>query len=153
MALVCGVYCEFVTFQLVSWVRCGTWLYRFLIFAPLLTFIYLSLMILDHPFKFMYSSMCTYFVEYGKQYKHKTNKEAWSNLLCKLHCPKSFTSNWNKKKMWLWPRMPQSQTANQFPWHRYEEKEFWLDWYFKQSKLYITRSIILNGKAVWSGTK
>ena len=30
-------YCEFVTFPLVSWVRCGTWLYRFLIFAPLLT--------------------------------------------------------------------------------------------------------------------
>ena len=28
---------EFVTFPLVSWVRCGTWLYRFLIFAPLLT--------------------------------------------------------------------------------------------------------------------
>ena len=28
--------CEFVTFPLVSWVRCGTWLYRFLIFAPLL---------------------------------------------------------------------------------------------------------------------
>ena len=31
--------CEFVTFPLVSWVRCGTWLYRFLIFAPLLTLI------------------------------------------------------------------------------------------------------------------
>ena len=32
--------CEFVTFPLVhvSWVRCGTYLYRFLIFAPLLTF-------------------------------------------------------------------------------------------------------------------
>ena len=30
--------CGFVTFPLVSWVRCGTWLYRFLIFAPLLTF-------------------------------------------------------------------------------------------------------------------
>ena len=28
--------CEFVTVPL-SWVRCGTWLYRFLIFAPLLT--------------------------------------------------------------------------------------------------------------------
>ena len=28
--------CEFVTFPLVSWVRCGTWLYRFLIFALLL---------------------------------------------------------------------------------------------------------------------
>ena len=37
LALVCGVYCEFVTFPLVSWVRCGTWLYRFLIFAHLLT--------------------------------------------------------------------------------------------------------------------
>ena len=32
------VFCEFVTFPLVSWVRCGTWLYWFLIFAPLLTF-------------------------------------------------------------------------------------------------------------------
>ena len=29
-------YCEVVTFSLVSWVRCGTWLYWFLIFAPLL---------------------------------------------------------------------------------------------------------------------
>ena len=28
--------CEFVTFPLVSWVRCGTWLYWFLIFVPLL---------------------------------------------------------------------------------------------------------------------
>ena len=37
LALVCGVCCEFVTFPLVSWVRCGTYLYRFLIFAPLLT--------------------------------------------------------------------------------------------------------------------
>ena len=24
LALVCGVYCEFVTFSLVSWIRCGT---------------------------------------------------------------------------------------------------------------------------------
>ena len=30
--------CEFVSFPLVSWVRCGTSLYRFLMFAPLLTF-------------------------------------------------------------------------------------------------------------------
>ena len=29
--------CEFVTFSLVSWVRCGTRLYRFLIFAALRT--------------------------------------------------------------------------------------------------------------------
>ena len=32
--------CEFVTLPLVSWVRCGTWYYRFLIFAPLLTFLF-----------------------------------------------------------------------------------------------------------------
>ena len=31
--------CEFVTFPLVSSVRCGTWLYRFLIFAIFLTLI------------------------------------------------------------------------------------------------------------------
>ena len=31
--------CEFVTFPLVSWVRCATWLYRFLIFATLLLFL------------------------------------------------------------------------------------------------------------------
>ena len=30
--------CEFVTFPLVSWVRCGTWLYQLLLFVPLLTF-------------------------------------------------------------------------------------------------------------------
>ena len=32
--------CEFVTFPLVCWVRCGTLLYRFLIIAPLLTLTY-----------------------------------------------------------------------------------------------------------------
>ena len=31
-------YCGVVTFPLVSWVRCGAWLYRFLIFALFLTF-------------------------------------------------------------------------------------------------------------------
>ena len=31
--------CEFVTFPLVSWVRCDSGLYRLLIFAPLLTFL------------------------------------------------------------------------------------------------------------------
>ena len=37
LALVCGVFCGFVAFPLVSWVGCGAWLYRFLIFATLLT--------------------------------------------------------------------------------------------------------------------
>ena len=36
-------YCEFVTFPLVSWDRCVAWLYRFLIFAPLLTLTQLKL--------------------------------------------------------------------------------------------------------------
>ena len=39
--------CEFVTFSLVSWVRCGTWLYRFLIFSPLLTFINFVQIVVD----------------------------------------------------------------------------------------------------------
>ena len=34
--------CEFATFPLVSCVRCGICLYRFLIFAPLLTFIHVQ---------------------------------------------------------------------------------------------------------------
>ena len=51
LALVCGVFCEFVTFPLVSWVRCGTWLYRFLIFASLLTLLKFSII-----FLFAYSS-------------------------------------------------------------------------------------------------
>ena len=46
LALVCGVCCELVTFKLVPCVRCDTWLYRFLIFAPLLT--------LSHPVKYFY---------------------------------------------------------------------------------------------------
>ena len=32
-------YCKCVTFQLVYCVRCGTWLYRFLIFAPFLRYV------------------------------------------------------------------------------------------------------------------
>ena len=39
--------CEFVTFPLVSWVRCGTWLYRFLIFAVFLTCISQSPILFD----------------------------------------------------------------------------------------------------------
>ena len=39
--------CEFVTFPLVSWVRCGTWLYQFLIFAPLLTLTYQQMMLAE----------------------------------------------------------------------------------------------------------
>ena len=37
-------YCEFVNFPLVSWVRCGTCLYRFMIFAAKCTLTYLPIM-------------------------------------------------------------------------------------------------------------
>ena len=40
--------CEFVTFPLVSWVSCGTLLYRFLIFAPLLTMILQTIIMKYH---------------------------------------------------------------------------------------------------------
>ena len=42
--------CEFVTFPLVSWVRCGAWLYRFLIFAPLLTLLEYHCVVTDKIF-------------------------------------------------------------------------------------------------------
>ena len=53
--------CEFffVTFPLVSWVRCGTLLYRFLIFVPLLTYtkkIY-------HPYQYL--MMCKVYADVG----------------------------------------------------------------------------------------
>ena len=44
--------CECVIVPLVSWVSCGTWLYRFLIFGPLPTFICVSNAVNMHrPFK------------------------------------------------------------------------------------------------------
>ena len=54
--------CELVTFPLVSWVRCGTWLYRFLIFAPLLTWTHKHIMITDYAsmlfsFSFLYCQL------------------------------------------------------------------------------------------------
>ena len=60
LALVCGVFCEFVTFPLVSWVRCGTWLYRFLIFATLLTLLPFSNMKIKtvlHPYHKKHASL------------------------------------------------------------------------------------------------
>ena len=65
LALVCGVYCEFVTFPLVSWVRCGTLLYRFLIFAPLLTL------------------FVSYFNYWNKKIKYEANSEKTDNRVHK----------------------------------------------------------------------
>ena len=56
--------CECVTFLLVSWVRCGTWLYWFLIFVPLLTF-------------FSQSSM--YFTEGHTNLSRETSGPDWPN--------------------------------------------------------------------------
>ena len=51
LALVCGVFCEFVTFPLVSWVRCGTLLYRFLIFATLLLYLVDMVISIEHTIR------------------------------------------------------------------------------------------------------
>ena len=42
-------YCDVVTFPLVTWVRCGAWLYRFLIFA-----VFLILALSDYVHLFFY---------------------------------------------------------------------------------------------------
>ena len=62
--------------------------------------IYLSLMSLDHPIKgfyVMYSSMRTYFVEYGYQICSTIIKQRkglkMKQFAIHLHCPKRFTSN------------------------------------------------------------
>ena len=56
-------YCEFVTLPLVSWVRCGTWLYWFLIFAPLLTFIPIVFLVTKELFNFwLWHYFLTWFV-------------------------------------------------------------------------------------------
>ena len=53
-ALVCVMfYCVLSLSHVVSWVRCGTWLYRFLIFASLLTLIFICDITLFYP---IYSS-------------------------------------------------------------------------------------------------
>ena len=49
--------CEVVTFPLVSWVRCGAWLYQFLIFA-----LFLTLLVTRTPLSFFLKKMCTYLV-------------------------------------------------------------------------------------------
>ena len=84
LALVCGVFCEFVTFPLVSWVRCGTWLYRFLIFATLLTLTRLEIsIILKHSGRHMaLSSLVTLFISSLLNLDIEANKcYDWSHRL------------------------------------------------------------------------
>ena len=92
LALVCGVFCQFVTFPLVSWVRCGTWLYRFLIFATLLT--------LQPPFKLRNSKWCS--VSSLTSIEYSSDKQRlWSDCgyaqadlrLCWSHIPHCWKSH------------------------------------------------------------
>ena len=82
--------CEFVTFPLVSWVRCGTWLYRFLIFAPLLTSVTLHWVsmcwsaVCDCGISWLYSHIffpLTFFkvtlVSYDKEYLTFAKDHSW----------------------------------------------------------------------------
>ena len=67
--------CEFVTFPLVSWVRYGTWSYRFLIFSPLLTFLYKPL---DHYIDPLHKVFCFGHFWWDKPFNslYKVSKDA-----------------------------------------------------------------------------
>ena len=72
-------YCEFVTFPLLSWVRCGTWLYQFLIFAPLLTLKVLSFLWTFEYSQLYYRVRNVYTASTMKEcgLSTQTTKEAW----------------------------------------------------------------------------
>ena len=71
-------YCEFVTFPLVSWVRCGTWLYRFLIFAPLLTYIYYFFQVIVVKC-FRYGHRLSFLVRFWKLLVEKTHVSVYQS--------------------------------------------------------------------------
>ena len=77
LALVCGVFCEFVTFPLVSWVRCGTWLYRFLIFAPLLTVVHFICLCSLFPI----DNLCIYAQNFFKFCIHIVIGDEWYGIV------------------------------------------------------------------------
>ena len=54
LALVCDVYCVLILSHVVSWVRCGTWLYRFLIFAVFLTLFYAVILLDSSSWLYVY---------------------------------------------------------------------------------------------------
>ena len=100
--------CEFVILSLVSCVRCCTWLYRFLIFAPLLTFIVEQSVLkmtklwdsaygLTHLLRYATNTFCT-------------DVYPWFNLLLRLIQIKSGVNVliWNKMyhfKLCCWNRL------------------------------------------------
>ena len=91
LALVGGVYYEFVTFPLVSWFRCGTWLYRFLIFAPLLTF-YIRRTQEMEP-KRVFQSFAYYIITWLVITREKRSFEWWNRPLFWLMFLYSFVKN------------------------------------------------------------
>ena len=87
LALVCSVCCECVTFPLVSWVRCGTWLYRFLIIAPLLTFMWIVFVMYASCWCVLCCCVCSLWSPAGK------GLTSWlSCLLCCVTFPNVFWS-------------------------------------------------------------
>ena len=76
--------CEFVTFPFVSWVRCGSWVYRFLIFASSLTLCTRQINC-HHPFLTLPKhEQCGVKAE---REKTKTHSESIRNMV--LNCSKS----------------------------------------------------------------
>ena len=102
LALVCGVFCEFVTFPLVSWVRCGTWLYRFLIFAPLLTF---RKSVLRFSLNFL--DILKQQKENGRKYYWRIPVVSWPNCFGMQFLSETWTielHEMNEKCFWLFSR-------------------------------------------------
>ena len=122
LALVCVVFCEFVTFPLVSWVRCGTWLYRFLIFAPLLTFMYyyiesqyLTHEVSTHPWGQVSTARGQYYYIEFKYLTHEVSTHHWgqvSSARCQYYYFKSkyLRPSFYCKRLILLPWVPVANT-------------------------------------------
>ena len=88
-------YCEFVTFPLVAWVRCGTWLDRFLIFTPTLTL------------KVSKRWKSTKNKQKWKQYSIWNDLQSWNSLnrqTCYMYIWYKCTQNvqWNDNTVLVW---------------------------------------------------
>ena len=75
--------CEIVTFPLVSWVRCGAWLYRFLIFFLFLTFI-CKLVEQKFVWKTKVATMPTYDKQPLNYSSQKRNSQWLRALVCSI---------------------------------------------------------------------
>ena len=81
--------CDVFTFQLVSWVRCGAWLYRFLIFALFLTLLPFNSLCFNekitHNFCVDINSLSNLLANYEKWWLKYSNLNKVFWLLCRCY--------------------------------------------------------------------